>query len=370
MPAQEEVQGNNQEKIVVQLKRTGCSVMKTTRPGIKDIAAEAGVSVTTVSYIISDSPEQSFSAETKKKVHDAIRKLGYVPNMAARALVSNRSMMIGIVIPQTEQHKEFMFSNPFYGEFLSSVEYTARQNRYHVLISGRNADQTFIEVAQTRGLDGLIILGMYLDDHCAELKKSGIPIVLVDCYCDDDDFHSVQIDDRQGGYMATKHLLEKGHSKIAHVTGQLMGQGVNQQRMWGWRKALEEAGITYKKSLLYDGEVSFEHGEKTGLTIAKKIRKSGITAIFASADIIALGLYKGLKKGGVFIPNDISVVSFDDTWLANIYDNGLTVIRQDVALKGKTAVEIVLEMIQKGSLEKRKITLPITLVERGSVCRR
>ena len=341
--------------------------MRSGRVRIKDIAAEAGVSVTTVSYILNKTPTQTFSPETVKSVLDAANKLGYVPNMAAKALVSNRSHMIGVVIPQTEQHREVMFSNPFYGDFLSSVEYTARQNGYHILISGTNADQTYIGVARTRGLDGIIILGMYMEQHYDEIKKAGMPVVLVDCYVDGHDFNTVKIDDLQGGYMAAKYLLDKGHRRIAHVTGRLKERGVNQQRMYGWKKALEEAGAAYDRSLLYDGEVSYEYGVILGGRLAESFRESGVTAAFVSADIMALGLYKGLKDGGVSVPGDISVVSFDDTWIAGICDPALTVVHQDVALKGKTAVEAVLGIIDGGITEKREIILPIRIVERGSV---
>ena len=341
--------------------------MKPERVRIKDIAAEAGVSVTSVSYILNKAPGQTFAPETIQRVHEAADKLGYVPNMAAKSLVSNRSRLIGVVIPQTELHKELMFSNPFYGEFLSSVEYIARQNGYHVLISGTNADQTYIGVARTRSLDGIIILGMYLEEHYAEIKKAGIPVVLVDCYSENSDFTAVNIDDFHGGYMAAKYLLDKGHRRIAHVTGQLKGGGVTQQRMCGWKAALEEAGVPYDGALLYEGEVSYEHGVRTGESIAGCFRESGVTAVFASADIMALGLYKGLRNRGASVPSDISVVGFDDTWLAEVCDPGLTVVRQDVALKGKTAVEAVLGVIDGDSTDKTEITLPISMVERGSV---
>ncbi|MCL2486175.1 MAG: LacI family transcriptional regulator [Oscillospiraceae bacterium] len=341
--------------------------MKKGQVRIKDIATEAGVSVTTVSYILNNSPSQTFAPETIERVNGAARKLGYVPNMAARALVSDNSRMLGVVIPQTEPHKEFMFSNPFYGDFLSSVEYTARQNGYHILISGTNADQTYLEVARTRSLDGIIIVGMYPEGYYAELKKTGIPTALVDCYCDDDYFPAIHIDDCRGGYLATKYLLDKGHRVIAHVTGLIKDHGVNQQRMLGWRRALEEAGAGYDRSLLYDGEVSYEYGAEAGKRIAENFRESGVSAAFVSADITALGLYNGLRTAGATIPSDISVVSFDGTWLSGVCDPGLTTIRQDVALKGKTAVEVILSLIDGGLPGNQKITLPISLVERGSV---
>src|SRR5690606_16242700 len=136
-------------------------------------------------YIINKNPKESISQETIDRVNEAIKKLNYVPNLSARSLASNKTNLIGVVIPQTEPGKKFMFNNPFYGEFLSSVEYVARTKGYHVLISGTDANQSYLEVAKKRSLDGIIIVGMYDEDFYEDLKKSQIPIVLVDSYCKD-----------------------------------------------------------------------------------------------------------------------------------------------------------------------------------------
>lgn len=338
------------------------------RASLKDVAKEAGVSTATVSYVINNTPSQTLTAETVERVKAAIQKLGYVPNMAARALVNNRSRMVGVVIPQTEPGKEFMFSNPFYGEFLSSVEYYMRINGYHIMISGTNADQSYLEIASTRSLDGIIIVGMYPEEYYTALKETQIPIVLVDSYCDDHYFHSLQIDDRIGGYMATKYLIDKGHRKIAHVTGLLKGKGVNEQRFLGYTDALEEAGIKPDKSIVFDGTVSYDHGIYAGELLGDK--NMGVTAVFSSADIISLGILKGLKSKGSAVPDDVSVISFDDTWIAATCDPPLTVVRQDIALKGKTAAEVILGLSSGKINGKQDISLPINIVGRESVAGR
>jgi len=181
--------------------------MKKKRVSIKEVAREAGVSTATISYVLNNKKSESISNETVKRVKEAIKKLNYVPNLSARSLVSKRSNLIGVVIPQAEESKEFMFSNPFYGEFLSSVEYEARKKGFHLLISGTEADQKYIRVAQNRGLDGIIIVGIYPDSFYQELKQCQIPIVLVDSYCNYHYFHSIKINDRYGGYLATRYLI-------------------------------------------------------------------------------------------------------------------------------------------------------------------
>ena len=123
------------------------------RVSIKDVAREAGVSATTVSYVLNRNPDETISAETTQRVLEAVRRLHYVPNLNARSLSSRRSNLIGVLIPQTEPGKEFMFSNPFYGELLSAIEYTARKNGYHLLLSGTQEDQSYVSVAQNRGVD-------------------------------------------------------------------------------------------------------------------------------------------------------------------------------------------------------------------------
>ena len=331
------------------------------RPGLKDVAEKAGVSIATVSYVINNTPSQSLSPETIKRVNDAIKELGYIPNQAARTLANNKSNLLGVLIPQTESGKEFMFSNPFYGDFMSAAEYTARKSGYHILISGADSGQTYAEVARTRGLDGVIVVGMNDDEECRQLKALNIPVVLVDSYCEASGFHSICVDDKQGGYMATKYLLEKGLRKIAYVTGQINDKGVNYLRYQGYEKALEEFGLSPEKSLILAGEVSFEHGCKMGEYLAGLTERPD--GVFVSADILAVGLCVGLREKGVRVPEDISIIGFDDSLLSRACDPPLTTIHQDVADKGTEAVKL---LINEDRTPQNKV-FPLTLVERGSV---
>ncbi|MGL6221589.1 MAG: LacI family DNA-binding transcriptional regulator [Lacrimispora sphenoides] len=331
------------------------------RPGLKDVAEKAGVSIATVSYVINNTPSQSLSPETIKRVNDAIKELGYIPNLAARTLVNNKSNLLGVLIPQTESGKELMFSNPFYGDFMSAAEYTARKSGYHIMISGADSGQTYAEVARTRGLDGVIVVGMNDDEECRQLKTLNIPVVLVDSYCEAAGFHRVSVDDMQGGYMATKYLLEKGLRKIAHVTGHVNDRGVNFLRHKGYEKALEEYGLNPEKSLLLSGEVSFEYGCEMGEYLAGMAERPD--GVFVSADILAVGLCMGLRGRGVKVPKDISVIGFDDSLLSKTCDPPLTTIHQDVAAKGTEAVKL---LINENHTLQNKV-FPLTLVERGSV---
>lgn len=332
------------------------------RVTIKDVAREADVSIATISYVVNN--KENLSKETIDRVNDAIKKLNYIPDLSARSLVNRKSNLIGIVIPQTEPGKQLMFSNPFYGEFLSGVEYTARLNGYLVIISGADANESYFEFSSKRNLDGIIILGMYPEEFYSELKKSQIPIVLIDSYCDDHYFHSIQINDRYGGYLATKYLLEKGHKSIAIVTGKIKKEGVSEKRYLGYRDALKEFGISFKPENVFEGAVDYDYA----LNIAEKlINTDEITAVFATADILAMGMMKRLKQMGKKIPDDISVVGFDDIHITNLIDPGLTTVKQNIYGKGEASVKLLLDCIEKKVKGKQEIILPIEIIERESV---
>lgn len=332
---------------------------------IRDVAKEAGVSVATISYVLNNRKDESISQETIDRVNAAIKRLNYIPNLSARSLVSKRSNLIGVLIPQWQPAKEFMFSNPYYGEFLSSVEYEARKNGFHIIISGTEADQNYNQVVQNRSLDGIIIVGMYPTGFYKELKLSQIPIILVDSYCNDHYFHSIGINDRHGGYLATRHLIEKGHKRIAFISGMVKESGVNYYRLLGYKDALDEYGIDFDEKLIYVGDTDYEYGIEAGAKLAN--RKNEITAVFATADILAVGVIKGLKKNGLKVPDDISVVGFDDVFLTRISDPSLTTVKQNIAEKGKTATQILIKLINNEIKEKRDIIIPVDIVERDSV---
>ncbi len=336
------------------------------RVSIKDVAKAAGVSTTTVSYVLNQTPSQTISPETIERVHQAVTALNYVPNLNARSLTSRKTNLIGVVIPQTEPGKEFMFSNPFYGELLSTIEFMARKKGYHLLLSGPEPDQSYINIARNRSVDGIIIVGSFPSKSLDELHQLSVPVVLVDTYVKDPVFHTVGIDDRLGGEMATRYLIEHGHRKIAFVAGSVSEQGVMQKRFLGYMDALNKAGLTMNEKHLYLGSVAFEAAQAAAAEMMK--RGGGETAAFAAADILGMGLLKGLRALGKRVPEDMSVVGFDDADLAKMSDPSLTTIHQDIGGKGRAAMQILLDAID-GQQGKQEAILPISLVERDSVSR-
>ena len=335
------------------------------RVSIKDVAREAGVSTTTVSYVLNQTATQTISPETTQRVWDAVRTLNYVPNLNARSLTSRRTNLIGVVIPQTEPGKEFMFSNPFYGELLSAIEFTARENGYHLLLSGPEPDQSYVHIARNRSVDGVIIVGSYPSQSLSELHQLSVPVVLVDTYVKDPVFHTIGIDDREGGLLATRYLIARGHRNIAFVSGSVSDQGVIQKRFLGYLDALHQAGLPFTEQHLYLGTVSFEFAQSVPLEMERRGNRE--TAAFATADILGMGLVKGLRRLGRHVPQDLSIVGFDDLDLACMSDPSLTTVHQDIAAKGRCAVQMILDAVA-GDTQKQERILPIQLMERESVC--
>ena len=268
---------------------------------MKDVAKAAGVTTAAVSYAISG--KRPISDETRKRVEQAIKELGYAPNMAARTLssASRDSKLIGVVVPQTEGGGRLMFQNQFYSEILGSIELCARQKGYHVLISATDANESYLMLAKERNLDGIIVIGMYPDSFYQQMKKSQIPIVLIDSYCNDHYYHNIRIDDAYGSYLATRYVLDCGHRAVAFFSGRIKENGVMKKRLAGYRDALAEYEIPFREELIFEGNIDY----KDGIVSAQRLMDAGLpaTAVVAAADILAgkmPGTYKATVSFGEY----------------------------------------------------------------------
>ena len=329
---------------------------------IKDVANETGLSIATVSYAMSG--KKVLPPETVKLVTDAIEKLGYVKNISASSLVSNKSNLIGVVIPQTEPGRAMVFENPFYSEMLSSIEYNARLQGYHVIVSGTNADEKYFNLAKQRNMDGVIVIGAYSEDFYEGLERSNIPIVLVDSYLENHEYKEVKLDEVYGGYLATKYLIQHGHKKIAFMSGKIKDGGVSEKRYQGYIKAIQESGIPVNSKYVFNGNVDFE---EAGVLARKIVEETDCTAIFCMADIMAVGAIKELNRMNVKIPEEMSVIGFDNLNIANYCTPGLTTIGQDIFKKGKMAVDLLCKAIDGKDEQQEECVLPVEIVERESV---
>lgn len=335
------------------------------RATIKDIALAAKVSPMTVSNVINGRAAKA-SVETVERINAAIARLGYTPNMSARALVSNASRLVGVLIPFTENQNALLLDNPFYAEIVSGIETALRAEGYYMMLAGVGERGAKLDVLSSWNVDGLIVLGVYKEALYEQLKSRDLPTLLIDSYIDDDHFYRLGIDDEQAAFEATSHLIGEGHREIAIVTGVIRVDGVVARRVAGYRRALEAAGLAYDPELVFSGSVTFDWGSEAAAAIAAN---SKITAAFCTADLIAAGLLAGLHKLGKRIPNDVSVMGFDNLSISTMVYPALTTIDQSIAEKGRLAGNLIASILSKRATA-RETLVATRIVSRDSVRRR
>lgn len=334
---------------------------------IVDIAKKANVSPMTVSNVI-NKKFAKVSPDTRERIEKIIEEMNYVPNMSARALVSNSSKIIVLAIPQTivdDPNKNMALINPFYGEFINSIEYHLRQAGYYLMLRFVSEQDVFSSMVVNWNADGVIILGAMDSQLDINFKNVNIPLVLVDSYVTHTEYDNVLTDDLTGGYIATEHLIKNGKESIGMVLTATEGMGVAQERYRGFVKAMNDHKLIVHPELIFQGYPTYEYGYKVGGQIAKTA--TDIDGVFVYSDLVATGLIQGLKDGGIEVPKDIAIVGFDGLFIGEICEPKLTTIFQDINEKGLTAVQLLIDRITNKNVETQKVILPVTLVERQSV---
>lgn len=334
------------------------------RATIKDIALRARVSPMTVSNVINGRRAKA-SDETVERIMAAVKDLGYRPNMSARSLVSNASKMVGVLIPFTEKQNQLLLDNPFYAEMVSGIESALRQAGYYMMLSGVG-DESHLDTLSHWNMDGLIVLGVYREALYDHLRALDLPTLLIDSYIDDPHFYRLGVDDEAAAFTATTHLIDKGHSGVALVTGVIRESGVVERRVAGYKRALRKAGIRFDRAKILSGSVSFDWGAEAA---GRLVELPNTTAAFCTADLIAAGLLAGLHKLGKRIPRDYSVMGFDNLSVSRMVYPALTTIDQGILGKGRLAGDLITRILRKEHAPRETLT-PITVVERDSVGRR
>ncbi|SDH01729.1 transcriptional regulator, LacI family [Vibrio xiamenensis] len=327
---------------------------------IKDVSDFAGVSQATVSRVINGT--SSVSQEKKHKVEHAIKVLGYKPNSIAQALASSRTGSIGVIVPE--------LGGAFYSQVLQSIEERLRQSGYHLVVTaGSNHEQgqkESVEFLLSRRVDALILHTQQLsDDYLIGLQEQGIDIVLVNRFIPELASSCIDIDNELGGKLATEHLIEMGHRNIACITGPLHKSDAR-GRLQGYRKALEEAGIAFDESLIIESGFT----EETGASAMRKLlkRPHPFTAVFACNDHMAFGAFEVLHHAGFTVPEQISLVGFDDILFARYLTPALTTVNFPIENMSYEAVQLAIQKLQK-SKHDVNFKLSPTLVTRESVHR-
>ena len=336
---------------------------------LKDIAQEACVSITTVSNVV-HKRKNRVSPELMEKIQEIINREYYIPSMAARTLANNASPIIGIINHLMSRHSGGFMVDPFHNTFIGSIEACVSEMGYFIMVRTVEDSRELKAIYRNWNLAGMIFTGLFRDDFFETIREIGIPYVLVDSYIDMPEVCSVGLEDKNGGYLATRYLLEHGHCVIAFTSPYIRENSVVAQRLDGYKQALGEFGIPFDPELVFAQDTSigvgvrFGEGVRLGHLLS---RKKEITGIFATADILAAGIMAGLRERGVNIPNEKSIVGFDDNYLCQITYPQLTTIHQDVEEKGIVATEMMVDQLQRKPILKKNVILPVRLVERDSV---
>ena len=338
-------------------KRASKAAAGPRRYNIQEVARVADVSVATVSRAL-QLPDL-VAPETRQRVRDAVERLGYTPNAQARVLRTARTRVIVAVVPD--------ISNPFFAEVIRGIEAVAHENRYSVLLGdtqhNRAREQAYADLLAAQQADGLITLL----PHIPRVSPSSpAPIVNACEYVTDPSINSVYVDNVAAARDATNYLLMLGHRHIAVVNGP-MHSPISVDRDSGYEQALAAFGLKRDPKLVGSGDFSVESGMRALESLFARGQR--FTAAFCSNDEMAIGAIRSIKAHGLRVPQDISVVGFDDIRFARHYDPPLTTIAQPKEELGREAMSMLIELMSHADIAPRKRILPTQLVVRGSTAR-
>lgn len=325
---------------------------------IKEVSELAGVSQATVSRVINGTG--LVTEKTQRRVQRAMKTLGYRPNSFARALASNRSGTIGLVIPE--------LSGPFFGDLMFHVEASVRRAGLHLVLTpggdSQETEQEAIEYLLGRKVDGLVLGVEHVsDDYLISLTTQGQQLALINRYLPELEQRCVYLDDEAGGHIACEHLISNGHRDIACISGPLSKYDAR-GRLLGYRMALEQHGLRYQENLVVEGD----YLEQGGVLAMEKLlaRKQRFTAVFCCNDHMAFGAIQTLQRHGLEVPGDVSVIGFDNVSFARYLTPGLTTINFPVGAMGELCANLLIQALKQNPFAPELKLLP-SLVERASV---
>lgn len=330
--------------------------MPLTRPTIHDVARQAGVSHQTVSRVINGS--DGVLPETRALVETAIEQLGYRPNAIARSMARGKTHTLACISPNLTDYT--------FASVIEGAEVEARQHDFFMLSSSAADPQAFRalidELVGHRRVDGLIVINPYSDKRFEHIPEN-FPVVFIGAQSHEQNISSVCLDDEKVAYEATQHLILLGHTNIALVTGP-HEEDCSQDRTAGYQRALKEAGITFDKNKVVEGDWSASSGQSALLSFVNDGNVP--TAVFAQNDRMAMGILRAARDVNLKVPSQLAVIGVDDMPLSSYFDPPLTTMRQDMPLIGQEATRMLLDIIQKKNTDLREVKLPAQLVVRQS----
>jgi len=326
------------------------------KPTIYDVARAAGVSIATVSKVINNTGR--ISDKTRMKVNKVMEELRYQPSMVASALTGKRMNTIGLLLKD--------LANPFFAEVARAVEDRGQELGFNVVMCNTDNDSDkeagYITLLMQKKVDGIIVATDFRNHTILkDLVSDDFPVALISQEIPELAVDSVLVDDYLGGYQVTNHLISLGHRSIAMIAED--GRS-SLGRIRGYRQALEDAGIPFDESMLITCEATVEEGYRNGGRFLDTLNP--LTAIFASNDLLAVGVMKAARERNIRIPDDLSVVGFDNTILAAFIDPPLTSVAQPIQDMGRQVVDFLVKRIEGENKMKQRVVLMPELVIRNS----
>ena len=331
-------------------------------PTIKIVAKLAGVTPSVVSRVINQDSRLSIREETRNRILQAIKELNFRPNQIARSLRMKSTATIAMVVPD--------IANPFFAEIIKGAQDNAAKKEYSLILcnTDENAlkEKDYIKLLVNKQTDGIILASVYIEDETIGLLQNfNIPYVLVNRTFKNDKVSYVIVDNVYGAVHAVQHLIDLGHKKIAHISGLLYTE-TGLTRLEGYRKTLMKNKIDFNSDYVVESTFTEQGGYEAML---KLLRVSPLpSAVFASNDLIAFGAIDAIKEHNLSVPEDISVVGFNDIWMAKRITPPLTTVRFPLYDMGRISIEILINKIQKQNNLKDKIILTPELIIRKSTC--
>ncbi|MFI1418731.1 LacI family DNA-binding transcriptional regulator [Streptomyces sp. NPDC020731] len=331
------------------------------RPTIKTVAARAGVGRTTVSRVVNGS--ELVSDDARARVLAAIKELNYVPNSVARGLVTNRTNAVALVIPESESR---LGSEPFFAALIRGVSGALAESRTQLqlmLVRDQAERDQLTETVAAHRVDGVLLVSVHADDRLpGMLEEMGLPTVLAGRRDAGERLSYVDSDNAGGATAAVRHLLHRGRTRIATITGPL-DMDVGRSRLAGWRTAHREAGVPADELLVEEGDFTEEGACRAMRSLLE--RAPDLDAVFAASDLMAVGALAELRRRRLRVPDDVAVVGYEDSILARHTAPPLTTVRQPVEEIGRTMARILTGITRQGGPRQQR-TLPTELVVRES----
>lgn len=335
--------------------------MRDHSPTMRDVAKHSGVSVQTVSHVVNRTG--NISDETRHRVMQAIDELNYRRNPIARSMRTRQTRMIALIILD--------ISNPVLSLIASTIESAAYEQDYHVLLYNTAHDpvreEAYLNEIGSRRADGVIIVNTINRENMTKFTAEGVPAVLIDSPFLASPMPVVSVDNSAGSYAATKHLIELGHRRIAHIAGS-RDLGIALQREQSYAQALADSGLTYQRVVYAH---SIQWGYESGYTAMRQLLMDDEppTAVFAASDALAIGAYRALAEAGLRVPDDISVIGFDNIEASAFTTPPLTTVHQPFTELGHEAFSLLLAMLDGGVRQPSNVLLPAEIVYRESTGR-